>query len=84
MVKMWYLLDFKTIKTLAVDSFLPSKVQFEYDCLEERSRMLYMSFYSGHKGSGNVVSSDSADEKWKPVVPETRDQRLWNVACGKK
>jgi len=84
LVKLWALFEFKTIHNRGAGPFLSSKVQFEYDCLDERSRTLYMSFYSGHMGSGKVVYSNSADEKWKPVVPETKDQRLWNVACGKK
>ena len=86
LVKMWYLLDFETIQTVAGDSFLSSKSQHEYDCTEERDRILALTMFSGNMGSGKVVYSSSDKDKWEwaPVQPDSISQTLWKVACNKK
>ena len=84
LVKVWGLYDFKTIQTVAGNSHLSVKIQHEYDCIEERSRSLASTFFSGSMGMGNVVRTDSYESKWEPVTPESIDQDLLKVACGKK
>ena len=83
-VKMWDLMDYKTMQTVADVSFLSSKTQQEYDCKEERSRLLAFSWFSGQMGNGNVVLSDSEPDKWKPIQPESFGEIKWKIACGKK
>jgi hypothetical protein len=81
LVKMWALVDFETAKG---DSFLSRKEQGEYDCAEERHRLLAGSWFSGHMGKGNVDAIDSHESKWNSVEPDSIPQILWRVACGKK
>jgi hypothetical protein len=84
-VKMWGLQDYKTVQKLADDSYLASKEQREYDCKEERTRLLAFLWFSGQMGSGKVVLSNSdTSMKWDPVVPGSVGEILWKVACGKK
>ena len=84
LVKMWNLVDFKTVQTVSGDSFLSQKGQSEYDCKEERTRMLAFTWFSGQMGNGNVVLSHSEPGKWKPIQPESIGETLWKIACGKK
>ena len=84
LVKMWQLYDYKTIQTVAGDSLLSIKRYNEYDCTEERTRMLAYTWFSGNMGSGQVVHSDSDEDKWKPVVPDSVAEALWKIACDKK
>ncbi len=85
LVKMWDLRDFKTVQTDSGDSFLSSKAQNEYDCKEERSRILAFSWFSGQMGNGNVVYSNSETSmKWSPIGPGSIGEIKWKVACGKK
>mgnify|MGYP001371803940 CR=1 FL=1 len=84
LVKMWELLDFKTIQTVAGKSFLSSKVQSEFDCLEEQSRELAFWHLSNNLGGGKVVASNSNKGEWYPVAPVSISQHLWKFACGKK
>jgi len=84
MVKMWVVLDFKTVQTLSDDtSHLSVKMQDEFDCAKERSRTLTFTEFSGDMGRGNVVYIKPDEGKWKPVAPGTVFQRLWQVACAK-
>lgn len=88
-VTMWILYDFKTVQTKeGGKSVLSAKLQREYDCKKERTRLLALTNYSDNMGSGEVVSNSTFDEqKWVPVTPlepGTIAESLWGVACGKK
>ena len=84
LVKVWELLDYNTTQGEAGLPHLSVKVQFEYDCAEERHRVLAIRQYSDNMGRGKVVLSNSDEDKWIPVAPETIEQSLWTVACSNK
>ena len=84
LVKMWQLYDYKTIQTVAGDSLLSIKRYNEYDCTEERTRMLAYTWFSGNMGSGKVVYSTPDEQQWEPVIPRSINRTLWKVACSKK
>jgi hypothetical protein len=84
LVKLWDLIDAKTIQTEADISYLSIKSQTEYDCLNERGRLLTIMFFSGNMGSGKVLFSGSDKQTWVPVDPEGLDKVRWDYACGKK
>ena len=84
LVKVWQLSDFKTIQTVGTQSHLSFKRQSEYDCIEERTRTLAITFFSGNMGHGNVVINNSDEARWVPVAPGSVGQALWEYACEKK
>ena len=84
LVKMWDLYDYQTAQTGMGASYLSYKSQHEYDCAEERLRLLAMSSFSGNMGNGKPVSNVSDEHKWQAVQPESVGKRLWKVACGKE
>ena len=81
--KMWVLFDFRTAEHVADTTHLSFMTQDEYDCTEGRSRRLAGTFFSGNMGRGKVVYGNLTKDKWKPVTPESIDQDLLKVACGK-
>jgi hypothetical protein len=84
LVKMWQFYDYKTVQTVAGIGFLTVKEQWEFDCAEERRRVLALTEFSGNMGSGTVVYTNSEVGKWQPVVPSSIGQLLWKFACAKK
>ena len=84
LVKMWALYDFKTIQAVWDTSFFSRESQREYDCIEERTRRLALTYFSGNMGSGTVVYSDADEQKWEPVQPGSVGEALRKVACDKK
>jgi hypothetical protein len=84
LAKMWQLYDYKTVQTVAGDSLLSMKRFNEYDCTEERTRMLGYTWFSGNMGNGNVVYSTMEQLQWEPVILRTINRTLWKVACEKK
>ena len=85
LVKMWDLADFKRLqKSAAGMSYLSDKSQSEYDCKEEKQRMLALTNFSGKMGSGKVVASNYDPSEWRPIAPESIGEILWKIACGKQ
>ena len=84
LVTMWQFYDYKTVQTVAGIGFLTVKEQWEFDCAEERSRVLALKEFSGNMGNGTVVYTNSQVGKWLPVMPGSMSQTVWKVACDKK
>jgi len=80
LVKMWQFSDYKTVQTVGGIRFLTAEEQWEFDCAEERSRVLALKEFSGNMGS----------ERWfipthKKVSGTSQSgsmgQTVWKVAC---
>ena len=84
MVKMLSLVDFKAVQGKAKYKFLSQKEQGEYDCKDEKIRILTISRSSKNLGAGEAVLSDSVPSKWVPVAPRSANEVLWEIACGKQ
>ena len=83
LIKMWQFHDYKTVQTVGGVRFLSAKEQWEFDCAEERSRVLALKEFSGNMGSGTMVDTNSQVGKWIPVMPGSIGHTVWTVACGK-
>ena len=85
LVKMWVLVDFKTIQTSAEGkSYLSNKAQREYDCAEEQTRRLSYYWYTGQMGKGEVAVYDTDPTTWQPDPPESVGQKFLKLACSKQ
>lgn len=60
-------------------------VHNEYDCEEGTSRPLDWYWFSENMRGGVIVSSDTnIENKPKSITPESIDEGLIRIACGKK
>ena len=84
LVKVWELIDYKAIQTVAGTSFLSARVQREYDCTGDLQRTLALTKLSGNMGTGTVILTNSDEQKWEPVDPGSIGKRLWKFACNKQ
>jgi len=82
-VKVWELVDFKTVQGSTGFQFNSAKVQSQYDCKEEQTRMLYATFHSENMGGGDVVMTHNKATKWAPVAPDSINMMLFEFVCGK-
>jgi len=84
-VKMWVLHDFHqtAMDAYGKKPYKSSKVQAEYDCKNEQTRILYTSDLSGNMGEGDVINGDSVPSNWIPVARGSIGEDLWEFACGK-
>jgi tetratricopeptide (TPR) repeat protein len=83
--KVWILYD---LKKATVDNngkaLASAKSQDEFDCKEEQSRSLHTVAYSGTMGRGHVVSTDSTQSQWTPVVPDSVREAIMKFVCAKR
>lgn len=86
-IKMWMLFDLKAAKTTAAGkTYLSNKIQNEFDCTEEQTRILYIFAHSGHMGEGDKVNSiaDRVNHEWTPIPPGSIIETLFQFACKKR
>ena len=84
LVKIWILYNFTRVRTVADESYFSNKAYEEYDCAQVRHRTLVDMRFSSTMGFGNVVYNKSSQGKWLPVAPQSINEALWKVACGKE
>lgn len=84
-VELWALLDFKTLQTVPSPPYLSVKSRREIDCAEERIRLLGLTVFAGHMGTGEVVYSysDSRDQGIS-VEPGSVAESLWKFVCDEQ
>jgi len=81
LVKLWILYDYKTGQEGFQARYLSLKIQRQYDCKQERSRMLTQSLFGGNMAKGDVIY-ESTEGTWISVGPATIGQSLLGFACG--
>ena len=81
LVKLWILYDYKTGQEGFPARYLSLKLQRQYDCKQERARMLAQSLFGGNMAQGDVIY-ESTDGEWISVGPGTIGQALLGFACS--
>ena len=87
LVTMVIILDWKWMQgNRSPSRFSSTKITKQFDCAEKSLRSLSFTDYYGHMGTGRPVggSGYSSEGHWVAVEPESLNQGLWEVACGKQ
>ena len=83
--KMWDLKDFKKAQTAANGkSYLSTMARYEYDCNEEKARMLSSYHYSGNMKNGDIALGGDYVGEWHSIPPESISATELKIACGAK
>lgn len=82
-VKVWSMKDFKLpYYTNHMEVFRSIKLQTEFNCNEKTMRLVSTTHYSGKSGGGEVVYSNAYfDKPWLPLIPNSLEEREWELAC---
>ena len=84
-VRMWHLVDFNSVQVKVTGRrYMSEKLQYEYDCKEEKARMLSFLSHTGNMGGGAMVEGDWHPQKWEPVPQGSIIENLRKFACGKR
>ena len=85
-VKMWSLIDLKTVHEFSGgERYLSGMMRSEYDCEEETMRMLDVYYYSENMREGEVVvSNTNITNEATSVRPESIEEIFFKIACDKK
>lgn len=86
LVTMRQLIDFKWMQgsTRGPTRFMSTETHKQFDCVEQRVRLLTFTEFSGRMATGVPANGYIDKDNWIPVESESVNQALWEVACGKK
>lgn len=80
-VKMWRLTDYKVPEINGDFVYSSKKLYEEYDCQNEKYRLLYVSLYPENMGAGKAMYTRSETYSWQRVLPDTDSEAMWEIAC---
>ena len=84
-VKIWIMMDFKTVQKSSYGIYLSSLTRNEYDCEEETGRILDLYNYSGNMKDGMPMYIHSnMKEEPSSIAPGTINEVNFKIACDKK
>jgi hypothetical protein len=92
LVTIWQLIDFKQMQGNAgmgplgfgPNRFLSTKTHKQFDCAGKRLRLLAFTEFSRGMGTGIPANGYVDHGNWIPVEPNSINQALWDVTCGKE
>lgn len=94
-VKVWRMNDFDKAQA-SYSRYKPSvddklhlsvKIQEEYNCKEQKVRLLSVSWHSGRMGGGQTVHIESDAGRWASIgglSPDVPVKLLWRAVCEKQ
>lgn len=86
LVTMRQLIDFKWMQGSArgPTRFLSTETHKQFDCAEKRLRLLAFTEFSHRLATGIRADGYVDTGRWIPVEPDSINQALWEVVCGKE
>ena len=78
--KAWELHD---LKKQHKDGTLSRRMRSEYDCKQERTRMLSFTTHSGSMSRGDTLFSHDAVDIWVDIPPDTLGETILKVVCAR-
>ncbi len=85
LVTMWQLIDFTAMQgnPRGPTRFLSTKTHKQFDCAEQRVRLLASTEFSHPMGTGRRADELVNKDNWLSIELESINQALWEVACNK-
>jgi len=81
-VRMWVLVDYKTVQTNASKPYMSKLGIRKYDCKAKQNLATIKTLHSKNMGVGKHVGIIGS-RPWLPVSPGTTSELFWKLACGK-
>ena len=82
-VTLWTMRDFTVTRQVARGAFRSMKTKKQYDCRNNRSRLLFSKYYAGQMGKGRLIYQGQGTKQWAKVVPGSESEAEWKVPCRK-
>ena len=80
-VTLWTLRDFTVTRQVARGPYRSMKTKKQYDCRNNRSRLLFTKYYADQMGKGRLVYQGKGTKQWAKVAPGSDGEAEWKVAC---
>lgn len=77
----WLLLDYKALQRESSGAFMSDEMLAEFDCKENKTRLVAANARAENMAAGAVVSCDSKAYQWRPVRRGTVEEAAAKIAC---
>ncbi|MFZ9252411.1 MAG: surface-adhesin E family protein, partial [Hylemonella sp.] len=77
--KVWSIQD---LKERHIDGDLSLRAREEFDCKQERSRLLSLTTHSGPMATGDTLWKTSEPREWNDVPPDTLLEKKLQIICA--
>jgi hypothetical protein len=85
LVTMWQLIDFKIMQGgRSPTRFSSTKIHKQFDCLEDRLRLLALTDFWGNMGTGDSSDAYIDGSHWVSVEADSIDKALLELACNRQ
>ena len=74
-VRLWTMKDFKVTRQIPSGWYRSMKIKKQFDCRNNRSRLLSSKYYTGQTAQGT--------RQWSRVIPGSDGEAEWKIACRK-
>lgn len=81
LVRMWWLMDYRLVQITDEKGYFSRLHHSEFDCKNQRVRVLSVALLSQQMGEGQTVFEDPVPRKWEAVRNDTFQDALWDIAC---
>ncbi len=81
MATIWDMTDLEVVHTVDNVNFFSLIMQHEYDCKNEKQRMLTIAAYAKHMGQGKIVKRDDTTSGWQAITLGTKEVLEFNLVC---
>ena len=71
------------LKQRTADGEKSRRMRIEYDCKEERYRILSASVHSEPLAEGKVIYSEIKDNIWTVIPPASASEAMFKIVCAK-
>jgi hypothetical protein len=79
--KVWMLQDLKELDKVGGE--LSRRLRIEFDCKQERSRIVSSSSHTDQMAKGKLITNISEVDKWDDVPPMSVSDTLLKLVCNK-
>jgi hypothetical protein len=81
LVRMWWLMDYQLVQITNEKGYFSRLHYSEFDCKNQRQRMLSVALLTERMGHGEAVFEDRVPRKWEVVRDGTFHDALFDIAC---
>jgi hypothetical protein len=71
------------LKQRTADGEKSRRMRIEYDCKEERYRILSASTHSEPMAEGKALYAENRDNIWKDISPASASEAMFKIVCAK-
>ena len=80
-IRMWWLMDYQLVQITDEKGYFSRLHQSEFDCKNQRLRILSAALLSERMGHGQVVFEDLVPRRWELVRESSFQDALFDIAC---